>query len=64
MNKSLIIKILSFVLLFTGAYLIGTGAAFLAETVSASAEGELGIEFPGRRAGSHRQCDHGRAGPI
>ena len=45
MNKSLIIKILSFVLLFTGAYLIGTGAAFLAETVSASAEGNWGLSF-------------------
>lgn len=45
MNKSLIIKILSFVLLFTGAYLIGTGAAFLAETVSASTEGNWGLSF-------------------
>ena len=45
MNKSLIIKFLSFVLLFTGAYLIGTGAAFLSETVFASEEGNWGLSF-------------------
>ena len=31
MKKTLFIKILSFLLLFTGAYLIGTGAAYLSD---------------------------------